>query len=222
MRFLVSGFLFLVTGFVVFGDLPTTSGEVRAARLNDIPGTAHVVTNVVLPDVAAIVTNEVAGGWGEWEFHSDHAELNALLAANKSTVELVVDDAGNATWHITSPQFDDFMGGGEWCCQATENMTYMRAPGIYLVKKWDEIHGDYIYSMAEVYGIRERKPARNALGLATLKDIEQLPTASAVTNIVRDNIGTIWDASLGVAWQARMHNGHLYYIAATNQPPEVK
>ena len=48
------------------------------------------------------------------------------------------------------------------------------------------------------------------------------PIPAAVTNIVRDNIGTIWDDAHGVAWQARMHNGHLYYIAVTNQPPEAK
>ena len=42
---------------------------------------------------------------------------------------------------------------------------------------------------------------------------------SVITNIVRDTVGTVWDAKLGVAWEARMHNGHLYYIAVTNQPP---
>lgn len=52
---------------------------------------------------------------------------------------------------------------------------------------------------------------------AIAKDLEKLPTHEAVTNIVRNNIGTVWDAQLGVAWQARMHNGHLYYIAVTNR-----
>lgn len=42
------------------------------------------------------------------------------------------------------------------------------------------------------------------------------------TNAARSVFGTVWDASLGVAWEARMHNGHLYYIAATNVPPEAK
>ena len=45
--------------------------------------------------------------------------------------------------------------------------------------------------------------------------------AATVTNVVRDTVGTVWDGALGVAWQARMHNGHLYYIAVTNQPPEA-
>lgn len=51
---------------------------------------------------------------------------------------------------------------------------------------------------------------------------ETVAYMSDVTNIVRDTQGTVWDDALGVAWQARMHNGHLYYIAVTNQPPEVK
>lgn len=46
--------------------------------------------------------------------------------------------------------------------------------------------------------------------------------AATVTNVVRDTVGTVWDGALGVAWQARMHNGHLYYIAVTNRPPEGK
>jgi hypothetical protein len=59
--------------------------------------------------------------------------------------------------------------------------------------------------------VRKKK---NALGLAMAKDVV---SASEITNIVRDNIGTVWDNALGVAWQARMHNGHLYYIAVTNE-----
>ena len=50
---------------------------------------------------------------------------------------------------------------------------------------------------------------------------ETVAYVSDVTNIVRDTQGTVWDDALGVAWQARMHNGHLYYIAVTNQPPEA-
>jgi hypothetical protein len=68
-----------------------------------------------------------------------------------------------------------------------------------------------------------RKPlAKNALGLAMAKDLEKLPTHETVTNVARSVVNSVWDASLGVAWQARMHNGHLYYIAVTNKPPEGK
>ena len=51
---------------------------------------------------------------------------------------------------------------------------------------------------------------------------DTLATTSTVANIARSVVNTVWDAELGVAWEARMHNGQLYYVAVTNQPPEVK
>ena len=68
----------------------------------------------------------------------------------------------------------------------------------------------------------ERRESRNALGLAMTKDLEKLPDHETVTNVARSVVNSVWDASLGVAWEARMHNGHLYYIAVTNKPPEGK
>jgi hypothetical protein len=38
-----------------------------------------------------------------------------------------------------------------------------------------------------------------------------------VTNVARSVVNTIWDPQLGVAWEARMHNGTLYYVAVTNR-----
>lgn len=67
-----------------------------------------------------------------------------------------------------------------------------------------------------------RRTGGNALGLAMAKDLEKLPTHETVTNVARSVVNSVWDASLGVVWEARMHNGHLYYIAVTNKPPEVK
>jgi uncharacterized secreted protein with C-terminal beta-propeller domain len=49
-----------------------------------------------------------------------------------------------------------------------------------------------------------------------------LATTSTVAQIARQVVNTVWDPELGVAWEARMHNGQLYYVAVTNQPPEVK
>ena len=60
----------------------------------------------------------------------------------------------------------------------------------------------------------------NALGFAMAKDLEKLPDHETVTNVARSVVNSVWDASLGVAWEARMHNGHLYYIVVTNRPPE--
>jgi hypothetical protein len=70
--------------------------------------------------------------------------------------------------------------------------------------------------------VKKERIIRNALGLAMAKDLEKLPTHETVTNVARSVVNSVWDASLGVAWEARMHNGHLYYIAVTNKPPEVK
>lgn len=49
----------------------------------------------------------------------------------------------------------------------------------------------------------------------------RLATTSTVAKIARQVVNTVWDSELGVAWEARMHNGQLYYVAVTNQPPEV-
>ena len=51
---------------------------------------------------------------------------------------------------------------------------------------------------------------------------DQLATTSTVAQVARSVVNTVWDEELGVAWEARMHNGQLYYVAVTNQPPEVK
>lgn len=45
--------------------------------------------------------------------------------------------------------------------------------------------------------------------------------AEIATNTARAVVNTVWDSELGVAWEARMHNGALYYVAVTNKPPEV-
>ena len=81
--------------------------------------------------------------------------------------------------------------------------------------------GGYGY-LGIAYTAERKRITRNALGLARIKDIEKLPTHETVTNVARSVVNSVWDASLGVAWEARMHNGHLYYIAVTNKPPEVK
>ena len=83
------------------------------------------------------------------------------------------------------------------------------------------VQEDWMYGM-KYKCTATRKPACNALGLAMAEDLEMLPTHETVTNVARSVVNSVWDASLGVAWEARMHNGHLYYIAVTNRPPEVK
>ena len=67
------------------------------------------------------------------------------------------------------------------------------------------------------YTFTRRAHESNALGLARLKDMGDLPTPQGVTNIVRDlSLGGIWDAELQVWWTPRMRNGSLTYEATTN------
>lgn len=58
-------------------------------------------------------------------------------------------------------------------------------------------------------------------GLATSSQVAAVEaraiTAPAATNIARSVVNTVWDAKLGVAWEARMHDGALYYVAVTNR-----
>lgn len=51
---------------------------------------------------------------------------------------------------------------------------------------------------------------------------DQLAKTSTVAQVARSVVNTVWDEKLGVAWEARMHDGCLYYVAVTNEPPEVK
>ena len=168
-------------------------------------------TNAVAETVASIVTNEVAGGWtitadnpgislDGWYVELDYVmQLPAMIRHPRWYIRC------DGLTHLTTNAFleDDTVLESE-----AERLIDSNKNGVF-----DE--GEEIIT----FNVRaERKESRNALGLAMAKDLEKLPTHEAVTNIVRDNIGSVWDAQLGVAWQARMHNGHLYYIAVTNQP----
>jgi hypothetical protein len=74
-----------------------------------------------------------------------------------------------------------------------------------------------------VWDVAEVAPGKFKVeGSAGMEQIKRLPTHETVTNVARSVVNSVWDAALGVAWEARMHNGHLYYIAVTNKPPEVK
>ena len=110
------------------------------------------------------------------------------------------------------------MGFPEWAF-------YMQSTNVWGGLEMDSLdyadggeNATYLYFNSTGLEMQKKITTRNALGLAMAKDV---PTHEMVTNIVRDNIGSVWDAQLGVAWEARMHNGHLYYIAVTNRQ-EVK
>lgn len=192
MRFRVLGFALLVAG-VAFGQSITATKAYVDRRYTE-------ATNAV----ASIVTNEVAEK--RW------------VTVRQPMLESV--------FVIGEPYYiGDVRGWGynEWAWDMKETNwlgeVVIDAPD-YTKGESDDVYLDFSVTGA----IAELRPlaTRNALGLAMAKDLEKLPDHETVTNVARSVVNSVWDASLGVAWEARMHNGHLYYIAVTNKPPEVK
>ena len=50
---------------------------------------------------------------------------------------------------------------------------------------------------------------------------DSLATMSAITNVAREVVNSLYDEEMGVTWQAKMNGGNLYYIAVTNVNLEV-
>ena len=189
---------------------------VHGTRKDRIYNDGFVVTNVTvdlsLPttnDVCNIVTNEVV--IGKWSFSFNDAAISQ--AAKGWDLDLKYS---GGRWYLTGvgdlPEYYSFEGKYEPGTSELDETVFI---DWCFRNQWD---GYWVSMTAE----REVTGRRNALGLATAKDLEKLPTHETVTNVARSVVNSVWDASLGVAWEARMHNGHLYYIAVTNKPPEVK
>lgn len=185
---------------------------ISTAPLNDILGTAHVVTDVTFPatlstnDVCNIVTNEVGGDM--WI-----VSTNGVLVTDWRVSEICTKDDYSPSGKVW--EYDIVGPGILYDGRVEPDTSPWRESRI--VKQVQEAYGPADAPIGEdVFAVAELvvAPKKNALGLAMAKDVVSAP---AITNIVRDNIGTVWDSSLGVAWQARMHNGHLYYIAVTNK-----
>jgi hypothetical protein len=51
---------------------------------------------------------------------------------------------------------------------------------------------------------------------------DSLATMSAITNVARDVVNSLYDEEMGVTWQAKMNGGNHYYIAVTNVNLEAK
>ena len=67
-----------------------------------------------------------------------------------------------------------------------------------------------------------RRGALTSSDFVVTDSITEGRVAEISMNAARAVVNTVWDSELGVAWEARMYNGALYYVAVTNQPPEVK
>ena len=204
---------------LAFALLATQAATIDKAPLDTIPGNATIVTNVTFEglatttsvstayrDALVAATNTASQGWSEWSFRAEiwtdyepGPSVPFEEAFPTSTISISYDppvDDMDGMWSI-------FFNGEMWGDQyGDENESYV-ATGL------NPVPGrGYVLFTAE-----RKRIKKDALGLIN---------APMATNIARSVVNTVWDAALGVAWEARMHNGALYYVAVTNQPPEVK
>jgi hypothetical protein len=156
------------------------------------------------------------------------------VTATKAYVDRKYAEATNAVASIVTNTVEgawewQWVAPGRW--RVDSDLVYV-GDGDWIVDLWDVVEDRDVRAFGvgqadsttvhfRDFGIATKKSV-NALGLAMAKDLEKLPDHETVTNVARAVVNSVWDASLGVAWEARMHNGHLYYIAVTNKPPEVK
>jgi hypothetical protein len=184
----------------------------RIAYTNDVPKIDFSKLPVLSTnDVCSIVTNEVGGDM--WI-----VSTNGVLVTDWRVSEICTKDDYSPSGKVW--EYDIVGPGILYDGRVEPDTSPWRESRI--VKQVQEAYGPADAPIGEdVFAVAELvvAPKRNALGLAMAKDVV---SASEITNIVRDNIGTVWDSSLGVAWQARMHNGHLYYIAVTNKQEIAK
>jgi hypothetical protein len=174
---------------------------VSAAAITATKEYVDKATNAVHVSTIAAVTNEIQDGWvctpAEWQGKPIEIRLAEDFEPN------VVDGRG-----VYRPYVGDESIG------MPMDIKYPPAIGA----KLDFGHNWYgVEPLIAVY----TKGGGNSLGLATAKDLDGRPTYEAATNIARAVVNTVWDEKLGVAWEARMHDGALYYIAVTNRPPEM-
>lgn len=178
---------------------------VHGTRKDRIYNDGFVVTNVTADlkvlttnDVCNIVTNEVVKD--EWELvgtiNTDQIETDGDISWEVSFFD--------ERWWVYINWIENGINTGTtlWVNETEEDATILTLE-----------HNRYVDGF-----FRRKNAGVNALGLARMKDLEKLPNHETVTNVARSVVNSVWDASLGVAWEARMHNGHLYYIAVTNQP----
>lgn len=151
----------------------------------------NAASRITTNDVCNIVTNETRVGEGEWR----------------------TSDSYGGDWRI----LDQWMPSvGTWQIWFTNVYTSAVTDGIVVTGDENASALNVDVEGGAVPIVRDVE-IRNALGLARLKDIGDLPTPQGVTNIVRDlSLGGIWDAELQVWWTPRMRNGSLTYEATTN------
>ena len=154
--------------------------------------------------VKDIVTNEVVCGFSDWEISGEDYDSHKSYYIEFYTLENHPDTAWPNIWKMEVSGYNDgFYYSG------SSNPDAIDLSGVW--------KSDYGFDDDLRLSVVRKVVKSNALGLARLKDIRDLPTQQGVTNIVRDlSLGGIWDDELQVWWTPRMRNGSLTYEATTN------
>lgn len=197
------------------------SNALGLAMAKDVEKKFAEATNAI----PSIVTNCVDGGYSAWTFYSDNAELELALAANPPKVESKFwADLGMPEWLVTFPDVEGFEKDFQGSLSVTN--TYDAPPvelycgRVYTFRRYNPEWEGYEWIGCSVSATREKLPARNALGLATLKDIEGAVTKQELTNTVRTVVNAagryVWDRELEVCYRLNLQGGFLDLIAVTN------
>ena len=181
----------------------------------DLKPHSLVVTNVVLDGVAT--TADLDG-------KRDKADLKVYGEVADKTKPYLADDL--------FPIVCDFGGEGEKTLQKTDVSFLPDERGFYLVRtvsghEMSLFDHDGVFQGGLYMKYNGRDPIngswpRLSFRLSIQPTADQFATTSTVAQVARQVVNTVWDSELGVAWEARMHNGQLYYVAVTNKPTEVK
>lgn len=188
----------------VDGDLATES------FVNDkIAAIAPKPEDYTTTNAVKDIVTEVVVSYTEWKIMREGVDVSSRLPQPTWNGDC---------WVLTETIYGDV--GDNCIYDAPEDATYMRLYQNGINPDYDSskpMEGDNMPEIAIWYTFTRRAHESNALGLARLKDIDDLPTPQGVTNIVRDlSLGGIWDEELQVWWTPIMRNGSLTYEATTN------
>ena len=181
----------------------------RFATTGDVAQIASSISSgLTTNDVCAIVTNEVASGWSEWEFRCDEPKIQEALNKNPPTVRYEYDgpyEGARRIYLVDLPAVEGYrwVDLGSGFVNSFETCTEV---SIFGYMGGDDTLG--------VTLTRKFIPGGNVLGLAMAKDV--VP-AETVTNIAREVSNTFWDEKNAVLWRLDFRDGEPMFLPVTNE-----
>ena len=152
------------------GGVPVSGADVMAS----------LATKTTTNDVCNIVTNEVAVGFTEWVFTCDVPEIQAALDAATS-IEVSISIMPSGLWALSVfglPQVDG------WVLDETfANTIIVESPDVESFTAYDGVYSQDNYSVRVGFTATRERIVQNALGLATMKDLEGKADASITNDI---------------------------------------